>query len=393
MSFRLAINPASVRGGGAAGWRRPDLLSLVVAILPLLVMLAGMPSRAGAQSGRRPAGRTEKPVIRIETLEVVIPLLAYDAAGRFVDDLQPQEVLVLEEKEARPVAGLRREPANIVILLDGGNEIGTFKNGPTRRYGGEARPIWEKPAAGPLVANPTAREFALALLGDLAPRDQVAIIQYSDRVQLLQNWTGDRTEAVRALQSKYRVGIRSAWFEALQMAATKLEERPEGRRIIVVLGDGLDSASRIGRGQALRAVERARATLFVVGWAAALRREIELAVGWMRGHERFTSAAANRLGELRDYLSRLDAAAVELDQLAEASGGICWLPAGHAEVVAAARPLAQEIGAQYSLSFITERRPSLEESRRLEVLPARPGLSLRSRRSHLVADGGAESNR
>lgn len=366
-----------------------------------LALLAVSTSMAAAQSGRRPAGRTEKPVIRIETLEVVIPLLAYDATGRFVDDLQPQEVLVLEEKEARPVAGLRREPANIVIILDGSNEIGTFKNGPTRRYGGETRPIWEKPAAGPLVANPTAREFALALLGELAPRDQVAIIQYSDRVRLLQDWTSDRAEAVRALQSKYRVGIQSTWFEALQMAAAKLEEHPDGRRIVVVLGDGLDSASKIGRAKARRAIEQARATFFIVGWAAALRREIELAVGWMRGHERFTSASANRLGELRDYLARLEAAAVELDQLAEGTGGILWLPAGHAEVVSTARPLAQEIGAQYSLSFITERRPSLEESRRLEVIPARPGLSLRSRRSHLVADeapdgganGGARSNR
>ncbi|MFN7622008.1 MAG: hypothetical protein ACK5RS_02570 [Acidobacteriota bacterium] len=49
--------------------------------------LAGWGGVARAQSGRRPQGKVEPPVVRIETLEVVVPLLAYDAEGRFVDDL------------------------------------------------------------------------------------------------------------------------------------------------------------------------------------------------------------------------------------------------------------------------------------------------------------------
>ena len=110
--------------------------------------------------------------------------------------------------------------------------------------------------------------------------------------------------------------------------------------------------------------------------------------------ERFTTASAARLGELRTFLARLDGAAVELEQLADSSGGQFWLPPSHSEVVAAAPRLAGEIGAQYSLAFITERRPTLEDRRRLEVIPARPGLSLRSRRSHIVlpvAEGRSEA--
>jgi hypothetical protein len=60
------------------------------------------------------------------------------------------------------------------------------------------------------------------------------------------------------------------------------------------------------------------------------------------------------------------------------------LPQSHGEVVTSFRPLAEEIGAQYSLSFATERRPSLEDRRMIEVIPARPGMTLRSRRSYLV---------
>ena len=349
-----------------------------------VVVLSLVAGAVQAQSGRRPAGRVETPVIRIETLEVLVPLLAYDANGSFASDLKPEEVLVLEEGESRPTSGLKREPANIVLILDGSNEFGTFKNGPTRRFGGDDRPVWEKPEGGLLVANPTSREFAFRFLREISPRDRVAIIQYSDRVRVLQDWTIDREEGVRALHSGYRTGIRATLYDALSLAAARLAETGEGRRIVVLLSDGLDSASRVGRSRVWRMLEESGVTVFVVGWGEVLRREIELAVSWMRSHERFTTASAARLAELRSYLASLDGSAIELEQLAESSGGQFWLPSSHAEVVTAVPQLAGEIGAQYSLAFITERRPGLEDRRRLEVLPARPGLSLRSRRSHIV---------
>ena len=104
-----------------------------LAIILLLACLAQPASRA--QSGRKPQGKqpSEKPIVRLETREVVIPLRAYDADGRFVDDLTTRDLIVLEEGESRPVSSVKREPANIVVVLDLSNEIGTFKNGPTQR--------------------------------------------------------------------------------------------------------------------------------------------------------------------------------------------------------------------------------------------------------------------
>lgn len=355
----------------------------------LLLSLGGAGSRffVFGQSGRKPVMQEEKPVFRLETLEVVVPLIAYGANGKFVNDLALKDIVVLEEKEPRPVASLKREPANIVLILDGSNEVGTFKNGPTRRFQLDERPVWERRDTDSQLADPTSREFALRFLERLSPRDQVAIIQYSDRVQLLQNWTGDMKQAADSLRSKYRVGIRSSYYDALKLAGEKLEERKEGRRIVVLLSDGIDSASRAGRSKAMLALDRARATVFVIGWAAAVRREIELAVGWMRGHENFTTASARRLGDLRGYLGALEGAAVELRQLAETSGGIIWMPATHADLTASFRPLAEEIGAQYSLTFISERKPSLEDRRSIEVISARAGMHLLSCRSYYVGSG------
>ncbi len=360
-----------------SGWR----------VALLAVLLGGGMLEAQAQSGRRPQGQSPPPILRLTTLEVVVPLLAYDAEGRLVDDLQPHQVLVLEEGESRPVASLKREPAHLLLLLDGANEFGTFKNGPTQRYRGKERPIWEKrPAEASQLARPTSHTFAVELLAQLSPLDEVAVIQYSDRVRLLQDWTRDHAQAKRALESGYRIGLRSTLHDALHLAAEKLATKREGRRLVVLLSDGIDSASKVGRERALRALEAAQATVFVVGWAAALRREIELAVDWTRTHEAFNTNSARRIGELRRYLGDLEREGHELRLVAEQTGGVYHSPANHEELLATAAPLAREIGAQYSLTFITEPRPGDESRRRIEVLPARPGLSVQSRRRILAPD-------
>ncbi|MGH9839504.1 MAG: VWA domain-containing protein [Blastocatellia bacterium] len=347
-----------------------------------------------AQSGRKPQQQpgqppAEKPVARIETREVVLPLIAYDADGKYVDDLTEKDVLVLEEGEARPVTKLRREPANIVLLLDLSNEIGTFKNGPTDRVEQEKRPVWALGKDYQVMPRPTAREFADKFVSGLSPNDQIAIIQYADRVQLIQDWTGDREKALESLRSKYRVGIKSSYLDALKLAADKLQSRERGRRVIVMVSDGLDSNSKATRSKAMEALEKSRAAVFVVGWADALAREIEIAAHWADNRDRQTTSTAARVAELRRHIPKLEAAAAELRGLAESSGGEMWLPPTHLQLINIHWKLAREIGAQYSLSFVTERKPSLpdlEDTRAIQVLPARAGLTLRSRRSYYAGD-------
>ncbi len=349
---------------------------------------------ASAQSGRKPQGQqgqqgqqqNEKPVVRLETREVVIPLIAYDVDGKYVDDLTPKDVLVLEDGEPRPVADLKREPANIVLVLDQSNEIGTFKNGPSERYKSDNRPIWESGKDYRVVANPTTREFAEKFVSQLSPRDYISIIQYYDRVQTIQDWTNDPKQAIASLNSKYRVGIRASFYDALKLAADKLQTRQQGRRVVVLVSDGLDSSSKADRAKAMQALARSRASIFVVGWSEALKTEIEIAMRWMTANEEQNLAGAKRYLELRRHIPKIEGAAVELRSLAESTGGEMWLPATHEELIKTWRPLASEIGAQYSLAFVTERKPSLEDLRSIRVIPARQGVSVRSRNSYYVGD-------
>ena len=373
-----------------AALRQQILLSFCFYLFAVAFLL----SPALAQSGRRPQQKPgeppvkpgEAPSLRIETREVVLPLMAYDAEGNFVDDLQTKDVLVLEEGEARQVTRVKREPANIVLVMDCSNEIGTFKNAATERYGKPERPIWEKGADYQVISNPTTRTFANQFVSMLSPEDQIAIIQYSDKVQLIQDWTNDRQQALNSLASKYRVGIKSSYHDALKLAADKLQSQPNGRRIVVLITDGIDSSSKTGKSKAMLALEKARASVFILGWAEALRAEIEIAIGFTMNHEPAGTNAAKRVAELRRYLSVLEGATAELRTMAESSGGELWLPPTHNDLIASNRKLSREIGAQYSLSFITERTPTLEDKRSIKVIAARQGVTLRSRSSYYIPD-------
>jgi Ca-activated chloride channel homolog len=365
-------------------------------LLGTLICACCLAAPIAAQSGRKPPpkpgqqpGAEQKPgdapIVRIETREVVLPLVAYDAEGNYVDDLTAKDVLVLEDGEPRQVAHVKREPANIVLVLDLSNEIGTFKNGPTERFGKSDQPIWHN-RDYQVLARPTAHEFADKFITRLSPQDSLAVIQYADKVQLIQDWTNEHEQALQALRSKYRVGIKSSYHDALKLAADKLQTRSSGRRVIVLVSDGLDSNSKTGRTAAFTALSKARATVFVIGWADALKTELESAINWTATHERQSNVTADRIKELRRHLLKLEGAAAELRNLAETSGGDLWLPPSHEDLIRTWRPLAQELGAQYSLSFITERKPSVDDNRAIQVLPARPGLSVRSRRSYYVGD-------
>ena len=400
MSPRRPIAP-SPRRPVALSPRRPVALSpcRLVALSPCplvplslaLSLFVSLSLTAFAQSGRKPQGQQgqqpgEKPIVRIETREVAVPIVAYDSQGNYVDDLKPRDVIVLEDGESRPVSDIKREPANIVLILDLSNEIGTFKNAPTERYGKPDTPIWEKGPNYKVIRRPTQWQFANQFISGLSPNDKIAIIQYAEKAQLIQDWTSDRDQATGAINSKYRVGIKSSFLDALKLAAEKLQTREQGRRVVVLVSDGLDSNSKSGRSKALAELAKSKASVFVVGWAEALKREVEIAANWAYNHESHSTETLKRVAELRRHLPQLDAAAVELRQLAESSGGEMWLPATHDDLIRLWNTVSNEIGAQYTLSFVTERKPSLDDSRSIQTLPARPGLTVRSRRSYQLDD-------
>jgi VWFA-related protein len=367
----------------------------------LLVLLAFTITVASAQTETRQDDQSkDKPLARIETIEAKIPIRAFDPLGKRVLNLTPKDVVVIENGAGRQVASLKLEPANLLLVLDHSLEVGTHKNGRATSSESSAS------ASGPnrWLNAPASVEFAENLISLLGENDRIAIIQYSDKTELIQAWTANRGQARSALRARFRQGHKTRFYDALLLAAETFKTAPAGRPILVLLTDGVDTASQTQKEPAMGALARAGATIYAVSLSELIRGEISATKPKvMSGHggtPKDTASAGvsidispwsfKRRNELKEYARKSVAGAAELKQLAENSGGESYLPKSFDEMIGNPDEILKEIGAQYTLTYLTERRPSETAPRDLEVRGARSGLSVRARTKYFA--GKPETN-
>src|SRR5882672_9397698 len=109
--------------------------------------------------------------VKVFTEEVRLPVLATDQYGHYDPTLEVDDVLVLEDGKAQQIKSVRHIPGNILLILDtGGDSTG---------LGGMSK------------KTSTTRLVAMRLLSRLPQGDRVAVLQSSDKPELLQSWTDD----------------------------------------------------------------------------------------------------------------------------------------------------------------------------------------------------------
>ncbi len=321
---------------------------------------------AGAQGEQEP--------VRVYTQEVKLPVVAYDERERFDPTLSTDDVLVVEEGVPQKVRSVRRTPASILLVFDTSGQVTAARS------------------------SYLAREAALRLLSTLRPGDQVAVIQNSDRVTLLQDWTEDTGAAAAILKTKLLSANRSRLSESLIAAADKLKERPGGGTHVVLFTDGLEAQSREEiraeaiKSEAVRDLADAQATLHIFCFAALVKdfvkyRNSPVTVGGSGSTVKViidTDAEMRRW--FRNYARATEARKEQLMALARETGGRVLLPASPAEVAESADKLARDIGAQYVVTYA----PKLllgcgGERRKVEVFSRRVGLHLFSLRTSVAA--------
>lgn len=392
-TWRHGDTAISFRFHTASPRHRVTASCLLSLSLSLLLSFAAV-----AQSGRKvqnPQKPTEQADLRIETREVRMPLRAYNNVGKPITDLVPKDVVIIEDGAPRQTTSVKFEPANILLVLDVSNEIGTFKNGESDRnsifvddkgYEKPEHPEMLPRKTTPIIAQPAPREFAYNVVENLAETDRIAIIQYSDKVQLIQDWTLDRKQARTALDSKFRTGIQSTFHDAMALAAKKLNECETGRRVMILLSDGFDSASKTTRSKALDALLKTEASIFVVSWTELLRSEVIKAMQWNGAHEQQGSRLYKRQTELAEFLRKLEGKETELKSLAELTGGEFYLPRRFKIFLQQPPEILRDIGTQYTLTYLTEREFVDTSFRSVKVIAARSGMTVKARQRRYSAD-------
>lgn len=222
---------------------RRDLLSSLLAS-PLLAQQPGATPPAGAQ--------TPQPApIRVTVNEVIVPITVTDDKGRFVSDLDEKDFQVFDEGKPQRIKYFSRDrgqPVVVGFLIDNSNA---------------SRLHWK-------TYQDAAIELVLTLLPG-EPKYSGYLIAYSNEAELQVNTTTASDKLVDKLR-KMKPGGGAALFDAIYMACTSRNlvkgEPIEPRRIIVVVGDGHDNASKKTLDEVLEIAQRNLVTIYGVSTVA-----------------------------------------------------------------------------------------------------------------------------
>ena len=211
---------------------------------------------------------------------------------------------------------------------------------------------------------PTVRRSVRELLLALGPTDFVQIVQFNDHVSVLEDFSARRDALEAAIESFSSTGstaVLNAVYRALrEIEAHARKERDESRRrAIVLLSDGVDTASLISEDAVLSEARRSRASVYSVGFGLSPRRTAG-----------FLAAAQARGAELLRALSRT-------------TGGRVIVPESIDDLQGAFAQVAYELRRQYGFAYVSDNVARDGKWRQIEVkVRGRPDLRIRHREGY-----------
>ncbi len=374
---------------------RDKLLAFAFVALALLAPELRAQDKTPDPSPKPPATVGEEhDSIKVFVNEVRIPITAYDENGRFDPTVEADDLMVKEDGVLRPLKSIYRIPASVLLLLDTGGELNLAKN------------------------VRLTRETAIGLVSSLKKEDQINVIQVNNRVELVQDWTANKSEVIRALQNKLLSGKRSALARGIDVAVEQLEKTPMGNRHLVLISDGIDSQTDGAEfTRALAGLMEANITTHVISYTSLGLTAKKPPVSRPRLKSAIPEEAIIPLPRMRrpnekrpdpkDILEAKGGTVIDLDRLfrrgagikeelkrrekelgglAEETGGGFWLPVSAEEMIQQAVEVAEVVDSQYVVTYALQRPVNAEagEYLKIDVISRRVGLKIRARRGYLA---------
>ncbi|MGH9674075.1 MAG: VWA domain-containing protein [Bryobacteraceae bacterium] len=183
--------------------------------------------------------------IRVSVHEVIVPITVVDDKGRFVSDLEQSDFRIFEDGREQKIVHFSRErnqPVVVGFLLEMSNSI---------------RMHWK-----------FYQDAAMELINVLLPGDKKYsgyLITYGNEAELAANTSHDPEKMLEKIR-KMKPGGGASLFDAVHMALTRRElvkgEPIEPRRVIVIIGNGDDTASGKRLEEVLELAVRHQATIY-----------------------------------------------------------------------------------------------------------------------------------
>ncbi len=321
-----------------------------------------LPALLAAQAAQPPQPGQQP--IRVQVNEVVVPVTVTDEKGAFVSNLEPSDFLVLDEGRPQKIVYFSREqgqPVVVGFLLDMSNS--------TRLH-------WK-----------TFQEAVLELVWTLLPGEKKFsgyLITYGNEAELAVDTTRD-SEPIVAKIRKLKPGGGAALFDAIWMACTRrslIEGEPiEPRRVLIIIGDGNDNASKHSLEEVLELAQRNMVTIYGIS---------TVSFGFTSEGEKNLKRLAEETGGRVEYpLQGLykDVSGYLSTPSDEGNYALKVGTGGYAAeiargIVRSVAAVAGEITTQYILRYVPDEPESPKAFRSIEVRVNLPNVKVRARKGY-----------
>ena len=226
-----ALSPGTTR-------RRPTLLLALLAFA-----LQSLLSQSVVRAQDQEIDPSKEDVYVIETDLILVPFYVTDGSGRRVHGLSERDFQVRDNGRLAATS----------LLVEGAENVGLLflldASGSTRE-----------------IVNAQS-ETALALFSQFGARSEVAVMQFRERAELSQDFTRDLRAARKAFQIASLPDRRTAIFDAAREAVrafAKQRRSAAERRIVVLVSDGLDTASTTAYASVIAEANAAGVSFYVI---------------------------------------------------------------------------------------------------------------------------------
>lgn len=158
-------------------------------------------------------------VIKIDSSIVRLNVGVADRKGRPMTSLNKENFTIYEDGVKQNISRFEptAAPFSVVLILDmSGSTLG-FRE--------------------------VIRQSATRFIDALAPADRVAVVEFYDRVNMLNDFTSNRKSVLNSIYVANGRG-KTQLYKALDFALNKLSKENSRRKAVVVLTDGVDTAAR-----------------------------------------------------------------------------------------------------------------------------------------------------
>jgi VWFA-related protein len=329
------------------------------------------PGGPAAVNGNDTASKNPADVpIKVSVNEVIVPVTVTDQSGKFVVDLEKKDFQIFEENKPQTIQFFTRErsqPVVIGFLLD---------------MSTASRIHWKN------FQNATEELIQNLLTGD--PKYSGYLIDYAQDAEVAVDTSSDPEPMVEKVR-KLKPGGGAALYDAIWLACTSRKpiqgEPIAPRRVLVIVGDGHDNASKHSLAQVLELAQRSLVTIYCISTQA---------FGFANESDQNLVKLATETGGRVVY---------PLDQIYRDTDGYLSHPSddgnyaltvgigAYANVVdgkmyKAVADIAGEITTQYILRYVSD-SPRDKAYRNLRVVVALGNVKVRARKGYFAAGPGS----